>query len=107
MLSNYNDINFILELDADTFIKLIDETIEIESVKREDKIDEFLLHRWGYELSYMEKPIGFEEYRGIALGKNKKTTESKNQKSNEQLIKEIERIKKIDQEINGGEGRSL
>ena len=107
MLSNYNDINFILELDADTFIKLIDETIEIESVKREDKIDEFLLHRWGYELNYMEKPIGFEEYRKIALGGNKKTTESKNQKSNEQLIEEIERIKKIDQEFNGGERRSL
>lgn len=107
LLSNYSDINFILELDADTFIKLIDETIEIESVKRDDKIDEFLLHRWGYELDYMENPIGFEEYRKIALGRSEKTNKSKDKKSNEQLIKEIERIKKIDQEINGGEGRSL
>ena len=88
-------------MDADTFIKLIEETIEVESIKRDDKINELLLHRWGYELNYMEKPIGFEEYRELALGGNKKTTKSKNKQSNEELIKEIERIKKIDQELNG------
>lgn len=94
-----------MDLDADTFIKLIEETIEVESIKREDKVNEFLLHRWGYELNYgMEKPIGFEEYRRIALGEDKKTTKSKNQQTNEELIEEIERIKKIDQELNGAKG---
>lgn len=93
-----------MELDAETFIEFIEETIEVESIKREDKINEFLLHRWGYELDYMEKPISFEEYREIALGLNKKTTYSENQQTNEQLIEEIERIKKIDQELNGAKG---
>lgn len=98
-----------MELDAETFIEFIEETIRVENVKRDDKIDEFLLHRWGYELGsgYMERFISFKEYKENVLGGSDKTTESKSKKSNEQLIKEIERIKKIDQEINGGEGRSL
>lgn len=52
----------------------------------------------------MEKPISFEEYKKLALGGDKKTTYSENQQTNEQLIEEIERIKKIDQELNGAKG---
>lgn len=109
LIKHYGSLDIIYELDGEDFIDFVYKAFEREDNRNKEKINEFLLHRWGYELNYgMEKPIGFEEYlreyRRIALDEDKKATSSKNQQTNEELIEEIERIKKIDQELNGAKG---
>ena len=105
LIKHYGSLDLIYELDGEDFIDFVYKAFEIEDNKNKEKLNEFLLHRWGYELNYgMERFVGFEEYRRIALGEDKKATNSKNQQTNEELIEEIERIKKIDQELNGAKG---
>lgn len=102
LIKHYGSLDLIYELDGEDFIDFVYKAFEKENNRNKEKFEELLLHRWGYELNYgMERFVGFEEYRRIALGEDKKTAKSKNKQSNEELIKEIERIKKIDQELNG------
>lgn len=102
LIKYYGSLDLIYDLDGEDFIHFVHKAFELEDNRNKEKFNEFLLHRWGYELNYgMEKVVGFEEYRRIALGEDRKTTGSKNQQTNEELIEEIERIKKIDQELNG------
>lgn len=104
-MSNYNDINFILDLEIDDFIGLREKLAEKEEKELEDKRDEFLLHRWGYELGHMEKVIQFEEYRDIAIGKkgNKRAKSNVDKISNEELIERINKIKDLDQKASKSE----
>ena len=104
LIKHYGSLDLIYELDGEDFIDFVYKAFERENNKNKEKFEELLLHRWGYEYPYMAKPVHFEEYRRIALGEDKKTTSSKNQQTNEELIEEIERIKKIDQELNGAKG---
>lgn len=99
-------MNYILGLDVEDFVELLDKAIEKEGDKNEREFDKFLLHRWGYELQFMEEPMQFSEYRNISLGLvSSDTNNSKNDKANvdnEDLIKRIEKLKKFDQARNAG-----
>lgn len=97
-----------MSLDADTFIELVDKSIERDNLS----LEKMLLHRWGYELPFMETAMQFEEYKGLAFGTSLKsvkesTSNSKDKdrlssKSNDEILKRIEEVKKIDQARNGG-----
>lgn len=104
-MSNYNDLNFIFNLDIEDFLDLVEEALRKEDLARKDKQEELLLHRWGYELMFMEKPIQFEEYKDIAFGKKKVKTNKYSKEENEKLIEEMNRIKELDQRRSkeGGE----
>lgn len=107
-MSNYNDLNFIFNLDIEDFLDLVEEALKKEDLARKDKQEELLLHRWGYELMhhcFMEKPIQFEEYKDIIFGRKKTKTKKYSKEENEKLIEEMNKIKELDQRRSreGGE----
>lgn len=91
-------MTFIFNLDTEDFLALLNKTFENDNKKFKDKQEELLLHRWGYELM-VTTPISFEEYRMKALGVNKVDSVNKkyNKLNNDELAREIEMIKQMDQ----------
>lgn len=101
MLSSYSDINYILSLDIEDFVELVIKAYDRQGDKNERELDTFLLHMWGYDLPHLSKYINFQEYRNIALDIKPKvnivTKKNNNKLTNEELIKEVEILKNIDQ----------
>lgn len=104
LIKHYGSLDLIYELDGEDFIDFVYKAFEINNKINEEKIDELLLHRWGYELPFMEEVLDFNQYRSLALGEEPKklNTQSSNE-TNEQLIERINKIKEIDQRVNRNE----
>lgn len=104
LVKHYGSLDLIYELDGEEFVNFTFKAFEIDKKRNEEKIDELLLHRWGYELPFMEEPLDFNQYRNLALGEEprKVNTQSSNE-TNEQLIERINKIKEIDQKVNRSE----
>lgn len=111
--SEYNDPQSVINMDLDEFSELLMALVKRKAKEREDKVVELTLHKWGYELPFMEKPKNFNEYlKDAGLSTASKNSEEgeaevKGKKIDKQsLIEEIERVRKIDQrQKQGGENK--
>lgn len=105
-MSNYSDIDFIMNLEVGDFIEMVEKSFERENEAAKLKRDELLLHRWGYELPFMEEVLTFNEYRDLAINNTGKREDTKSisKYTNDELIEKIERIREKDQaRATGGE----
>ena len=69
LLSNYSDMEYIYNLDVEDFIELV-VILKNKTIKEmEDKREEMLFHRWGYELPLMKEYITFADYKKLAYKK--------------------------------------
>lgn len=93
-------MTFIFNLDVEDFLGLVRKAFEVENKKREEKQDEFILHRWGYELPYMEKRMQLFEYRKLVFGEKPSGNKKKiaiEKHDNKELIDKINKLKEVDQ----------
>lgn len=82
-------MDYVFSLDVDDFIELMN-TLNAKLLdKIEEKQEEMLFHRWGYELPLMKEYITFDAYKKLAYKKPKQKV------SEEESIKLIERIEAI------------
>lgn len=88
-------MNYVFSLEPSDFIELINTLDDRLSKELQEKQDELLFHRWGYELPLMEKYISFKEYKDLVY---KKPKQSVSEADGIELIERIERIRKKHQE---------
>ena len=103
LLSNYSSVDFIFDLEVDDFLEVLNKSlerdkqrIEAENLERDNKVDEILVHLWGYQLPFLEKKISYGAYRDRILNESKPKAKITKQ-DNQMLIEEMERLKSIDQ----------
>lgn len=99
LLHRYNNIDYILNMNVDDGIEFI-----IVAYKKE--AEEFLYKQWLVNYANMDKSnfTSFEDYKKKAF-KIKKTNTDNNKLNVEEIIKEAERIKEIDQASQKGDAK--
>ena len=97
-------MEYIFNLEIVDFIELL-ETLD-SNIKEEfgNKQDELLLHKWGYELIFMDEYMTLGEY--IDLSKSKPKIEISDE-DNIELIEKIEKIRIKHQEKVGEINRTI
>lgn len=91
LLSRYNNIGYIMDMD-------LEDGIEIINTAYKKQAEEMLWQRWLVDYSNMDKDhfISFVDYKNEVFKTNK--TENGIKIDTNKIIKEAERIKKADQE---------
>lgn len=75
-------MSYVMSLDIESFLLLVNKAAE-------NRQEEALFNRWGYELPVTEKPISWEEYRKKYLKTDKKKIDKTD---NEKLKQDIRSI---------------
>lgn len=107
LLSNYSDLDYIFDLDFDDFKalveKMIESNLEEQREEYEKDIEDKLFFRWVFETTYMEKRPSFDEYKKMLIKKPKPKPKPKEitEEENIELIKRIEKVRKIHQGKSG------
>lgn len=89
LLSRYNNIYYVMDMD-------LEDGIEIINTAYKKQAEEMLWQRWLVDYSNMDKDhfISFVDYKNEVF----KTNKTENDINTKKIIKEAERIKKADQE---------
>ena len=88
-------MEYVYNLEVSDFIELTN-TLNKQLIKeQEEKQDELLFHRWGYELPLMEKYMTFNDYKKLAYKKPKQVV---SEEESVEIIKRIEAIRLKHQE---------
>jgi len=90
LLSNYNDMNYIMDLDVRDFMNLLNELYKDIHRETKDKQEERLFHTWGYMLPMMKEPMDYPTYKRKAMSRR---TGSRRKKSDYSGL--IDRVEKI------------
>lgn len=95
-------MEFIFNLETEDFIDIVLKAFERHNNEQELRMEEMLLHQWGYQLfPLMEEPMSFEQYKSESMGAPRNPEKAKPSKgNNERLMNEIDRLKELDQRFH-------